>query len=56
MNICGITEQMPVRSEAHRMTWMLNDALYEAAEDIAKDDSITDKQAALRDAVNEYII
>ena len=23
MNICGITEQMPVRSEAHRMTWML---------------------------------
>lgn len=37
-------------------SWMLNDALYEAAEDIAKDDSITDKQAALRDAVNEYII
>lgn len=37
-------------------SWMLNDALYESAEDIAKDDSITDKQAALRDAVNEYII
>lgn len=37
-------------------SWMLNDALYEAAEDIAKDDSVTDKQAALRDAVNEYII
>lgn len=37
-------------------SWMLNDALRESAEDIAKDESITDKQAALRDAVNEYII
>lgn len=37
-------------------SWVLNEALRESAEDIAKDDSITDKQAALRDAVNEYII
>ena len=37
-------------------SWVLNEALRESAEDIAKDDSVTDKQAALRDAVNEYII
>lgn len=37
-------------------SWVLNDALRESAEDIAKDDSITDKQAALQGAVNEYII
>lgn len=37
-------------------SWMLNEALRESAEDIAKDDSVTDKQAALRGAVNEYIM
>lgn len=35
--------------------WPVNDALREAAEDIAKDDSIVDKQAALMSAVQEYI-
>lgn len=37
-------------------SWPLNDALREAAEDIAKDDTITDKNAALSQAVNEYIL
>lgn len=36
--------------------WPLNEALREAAEDIAKDDSIVDKNAALSQAVNEYIV
>jgi hypothetical protein len=37
-------------------TWQLNEALRETAEDIAKDESITDKQEALRQSVNEYIM
>lgn len=37
-------------------SWMLNEALRESAEDIAKDETVTDKQAALRGAVNEYIM
>lgn len=36
-------------------TWRYNHALREAAEDIAKDESISDKQAALREAVSEYV-
>lgn len=36
-------------------TWTLRRALRESAEAIAKDDSITDKQSALMDSVNEYL-
>ena len=34
--------------------WTLRDALYQTAGDIAKDDSITDKNGAMVNAINEY--
>lgn len=35
--------------------WPVNDALKEAAENIVKDDTITDKQAAMRQIISEYV-
>lgn len=35
--------------------WSLKDALFKAKDDIAKDDGITDKKAALADAFGEYL-
>lgn len=35
--------------------WPLNGALREAAEKIAKDDAVADKQSAMAEAVNEYL-
>lgn len=42
-------------SEKMDKLWPLNGALHEAAEKIAKDDAIVDKQSAMLEAVNEYL-
>ena len=36
--------------------WPVNDALKEAAEKVAKDETITDKQSAMREIINEYVL
>lgn len=41
--------------ELFNKAWTLRSALREAAEDIAKDESITDKNAAMKSAIDEYL-
>lgn len=42
-------------NELFDKAWTLRSALREAAEDIAKDESITDKNAAMKSAIDEYL-
>lgn len=36
-------------------SWVLRDALYKSAKDIAADESVADKEGALAEAINEYL-